>query len=169
MGGMDHRLSGFHIFRGVFHRNKSRIVNGNYPVAEKQCVETEESDFSNVKFVSQRHSVFSRTARDRSAASSIFHSDPGTDVPVASGSVAADVSAPSGVGVSTAWATGNSVGVGDGSTYLCSRGHGVATVAGESPHPMTSAAAAAIRKTPNRRLMRSFPVARTPGIRFSDN
>ena len=46
MGGMDHRLSGFHIFRGVFHRNKSRIVNGNYPVAGKQCLETEESDFS---------------------------------------------------------------------------------------------------------------------------
>ncbi len=122
MGGMDHRLSGFHIFRGVFHRNKSRIVNGNYPVAGKQCVETEESDFSNVKFVSQRHSVFSRTARDRSAASSIFHSDPGTDVPVASGSVAADVSAPSGVGVSTAWATGNSVGVGDGSTTCAAAG-----------------------------------------------
>jgi hypothetical protein len=75
-----------------------------------------------VKFVSQRHSVFSRTARDRSAASSIFHSDPGTDVPVASGSVAADVSAPSGVGVSTAWATGNSVGVGDGSTTCAAAG-----------------------------------------------
>ena len=122
MGGMDHRLSGFHIFRSVFHRNKSRIVNGNYPVAGKQCVETEESDFSNVKFVSQRHSVFSRTARDRSAASSIFHSGPGTDVPVASGSVAADVSAPSGVGVSTAWATGNYVGVGDGSTTCAAAG-----------------------------------------------
>ena len=122
MGGMDHRLSGFHIFRSVFHRNKSRIVNGNYPVAGKQCVETEESYFSNVKFVSQRHSVFSRTARDRSAAPSIFHSDPGTDVPVASGTVAADVSAPSGVGVSTAWATGNSVGVGDGSTTCAAAG-----------------------------------------------
>ena len=124
--------------------------------------------FRNVKFVSQRHSVFSRTARDRSAASSIFHSDPGTDLPVASGSVAADVSVPSGVGISTASATGTSVGVGDGST-TCAAAGTASPLAGEPPHPTISAAAAAIRKTPNRRLMRSFPVARTPGIRFSDN
>jgi hypothetical protein len=57
-------------------------------------------------------------------------------VPVASGSVAADVSAPSGhrVGnrqLSWSWRW---------QYYLCSRGHGVATVAGESPHPKTSAA-----------------------------
>ena len=90
--------------------------------------------FRNVKFVSQHHSVFSRTARDRSAASSIFHSDPGTDLPVASGSVAADVSAPSGVGISTASATGTSVGVGDGSN-TCAAAGTASPLAGE---PATS-------------------------------